>query len=87
MGAKIDLRAKLRVNISIRLSFESISQPSSKMPTLSFGGGSHPGVPCRWKEKQVRINILQGLEYLEGGNWVIRQVVIRSARSRSCCKE
>ncbi len=25
----------------------SISQPSPKMPTVSFGGGSHLGVPCR----------------------------------------
>ncbi len=25
----------------------SILQPSPKMPSLSFGGGSHLGVPCR----------------------------------------
>ncbi len=25
--------------------YSSISQPSTKMPTLSFGGGSHLGVP------------------------------------------
>ncbi len=50
------------------------------MPTLSFGGGSHFGVPWRGallgrvergKEKQVRINIQKAFEYLEGGNEVI----------------
>ncbi len=27
--------------------YSSISQPSPKIPTLSFGGSSHLGVPCR----------------------------------------
>ncbi len=26
--------------------YSSISQPSLKMPTLSFGGGLHLGIPC-----------------------------------------
>ncbi len=47
------------------------------MPTLSFGGGSHLGVPCmgallgrveQEEVKQVRINIQKAREYLEGGN-------------------
>ncbi len=49
------------------------------MPTLSFGGGSHLGVPCRGAHlgrveregvKQVRINTLKAREYLKGGNQV-----------------
>ncbi len=61
--------------------YSNISQPSPKMSTLSFGGGSHLGVPCRAAllsrfeqeggKKQVRIDIQTALEYLEGGNQVI----------------
>ncbi len=56
-----------------------ISQPTPKMPTLSFDSDSHRGEPCknavlgrieRRKEKQVRINIQKALEYVEGGNSV-----------------
>ncbi len=50
------------------------------MPTLSFGGGSHLGIPWtgallghvqREEGKKMRINIQKALEYLEGGNEVI----------------
>ncbi len=49
------------------------------MPTLSFDGGSHLGMPCRGAflgrvereaGKQVWITIEDALEYLEGGNQV-----------------
>ncbi len=50
-----------------------------KMPTLSFGGGSHLGVPCRGaflgRVERLGGNICSDqypktLEYLEGGNQV-----------------
>ncbi len=49
------------------------------MPTLCFGGWSRLGVPCRGallvrveqeEEKQVRTDIQNAREYLEGGNQV-----------------
>ncbi len=49
-----------------------ISQPSLKIPTISFGGGSHIGVPSiGGGGHQVRIKIQKALEYLEFGNEVI----------------
>ncbi len=52
----------------------SISQPSPKMLTLSFGGGSHHEVPyrsgllCHFDEKRFWIYIQNARKYLEGGN-------------------
>ncbi len=52
-------------------------RPSPKMPSFSFYGSSHLGVPFRgvllgrieqWGGKQVWINIQKACEYLEGGN-------------------
>ncbi len=43
------------------------------MPTLSFGGDSHLGVPCRGVllgrvEQEEEKQIQKAREYLEGGN-------------------
>ncbi len=63
--------------------YSCISQPSPKMPTLSFDGGSHLGVPWRGallgRAGGNKNNIQRPLNILK--------VVIRSAWSRHHCKE
>ncbi len=61
--------------------YSSISQPSTKILTLFFGGGYHLGEPCSSAplgsvegEKQVLINIQKALEYHEGGYHVSRTI-------------
>ncbi len=50
--------------------YYSISQPSPKRPTLSFGGGSPLNPRRAGGRKKVWINIQKTLEYLEGDNQV-----------------
>ncbi len=50
----------------------------TKMPTLSFGGGSHLGVPCRGA-------VLGRVEW-EGGKTSSDQYS-KGPSSRHCCKE
>ncbi len=56
--------------------YSSISQPSPKMPTLSFSVGSHLGVLCRgalldrFEQEGGKASSDQYPKYLEGGNQV-----------------